>query len=75
MTNDDRAAVLLYQLLFNEETSADDGCAFSFEVMKRNPRDEYAALKHYENCVRLRHVKMLLGKVKEVLDSLEAKGV
>lgn len=75
MTDDDRAAVLLYQLLFHEEASAEDGCAFSFEVLKRNPRDEYATIKHYENCVRLRMVKMLLGKIKDTLDSLGGQGV
>lgn len=75
MTDEDRAVVLLYQLLFHEESSAESGCDFSMEVMKRNPRDEYAALKHYENCVRLRMVRLILGKVKETLDSLGRQGV
>ena len=68
-------AVLLYQLLFHEEASASAACDFSLEVIKRNEHDEHAALKHYENCLRLRLVKNLTRKIQDTLDSMKGSGV
>ena len=71
----DRIAVLLYQLLYHEEAGASAACEFSLEVIKRNEHDEHAALKHYENCWRLRLVKNLTRKIQEALDSMKESGV
>lgn len=75
MTEEDRVAVLLYQLLFNEEASAAASCEFSLEVVKRNATDKAAALKHYENCERYERVRVLLRKIQEVLDSAAGRRV
>lgn len=73
MLQSDRVAVVLYQLLFREESEAAASCDFSLEVIKRNPTDAHAELKHYENCVRLKVTKELCRKVKETLDSMTDK--
>ena len=73
MTDVDRVAIVLYQLLFREEAEAVSACDFSLEVVKRNAQDQHAQLKHYENCVWLRAVKQLTRKVKETLDSMTDK--
>lgn len=75
MLQSDRVAVVLYQLLFREESEAAASCDFSLEVIKRNPTDAYAQLKHFENCMRLKVTKELCRKMKDTLDSMTDKGV
>lgn len=67
MNESNRLIYLIYGLMFSEESRLESDVYYSFEILKRNPKDSYLIAKYLATVQRYEDFKIFQRKVIEVL--------